>query len=110
MTEKRPGQNHLDEDERIASLQERIDKAQRDEIVRTGKDKQQGADQNYRLGSRVLADLIAGIGGGALFGWIFDRWFGTTPWLLLGFLFLGIFVAFRNIWKISNGSSDDKES
>jgi len=34
-------------------------------------------------------------------GWLFDRWLGTTPWLLLVMLFLGIAVAFRNIIRIS---------
>jgi ATP synthase protein I len=34
-------------------------------------------------------------------GWFLDRLFGTSPWLLLVMLFLGIIVAFRNIYRIS---------
>ena len=48
-----------------------------------------------------MAELIAGLAGGGLMGWLFDRWLGTTPWLLLVMLFLGIAVAFRNIIRIS---------
>jgi len=36
-----------------------------------------------------------------LIGWVLDRLIGTSPWLLLAFLFMGIVVAFRNIMRIS---------
>jgi ATP synthase protein I len=49
----------------------------------------------------VLTELIAGPAGGALIGWVIDRFAGTAPGFLLGCLFLGIGVAFRNIYKIS---------
>jgi len=39
--------------------------------------------------------------GGALFGWLIDRFAGTSPWGLLVMLFLGIIVAFRNIIRLS---------
>jgi ATP synthase protein I len=45
--------------------------------------------------------LIAGPAGGALVGWVLDRWLGIAPALLLTCMFLGIAVAFRNIIKIS---------
>jgi ATP synthase protein I len=48
-------------------------------------------------GMRVVTELIAGMGGGALIGWLFDRWFDTTPWLMLCLMLLGIIAAFRNI-------------
>ena len=90
-----------DDDARIEKLKQRIDRASNDEELRAG-NKGQGVDENYRLGNRVLADLIAGIGGGALVGWVLDYFFGSSPWLLLIFLFLGIVVAFRNIIRLSN--------
>jgi ATP synthase protein I len=49
----------------------------------------------------VLAELIAGLAGGALIGWVIDRWLGTLPGFLLAFMFLGTAVAFRNIIRIS---------
>jgi ATP synthase protein I len=57
------------------------------------------------MGNRVLADLIGGIAGGALVGWVIDRLFDTRPWGLMIFLFLGIVVAFRNIIRIAGGST-----
>lgn len=91
----------MDDDSKIEALKQRINQAQSEEDVRSGKTRK-GVDDNYRLGNRVLADLIAGIGGGAIVGWTLDYFIGTSPWLLLTFLFLGIIVAFRNIIKLSN--------
>jgi ATP synthase protein I len=51
----------------------------------------------------VLAELLGGLIGGALFGWLIDRIAGTSPWGLLGMLFMGIVVAFRNIIRIASG-------
>lgn len=91
---------HLDrEDPRITSLDARLSQAQADEAKRTGKGAGQGKSNSQ--GNRVLAELLGGIAGGALIGWLLDRWLGTTPWLLLGLMFLGIAVAFRNIIRIS---------
>ena len=76
--------------------EERLKRAEAVEQVRTGTT-QTGTDDNYRLGNRVLAELLGGLIGGALFGWLIDRIAGTSPWGLLGMLFMGIVVAFRNI-------------
>ena len=99
--ETTPEQDPIDEDARIASLQERLRRAEQVEAERTGAKQIGSADENYRLGSRVLAELVGGIAGGALIGWVLDRLFGTSPWLLLALLFLGIIAAFRNIIRIS---------
>lgn len=100
MAETEPGQDPIAEDARIRSLEERLKQAEAVEKVRTGTT-QAGTDDNYRLGNRVLAELIGGLAGGALIGWVLDRFIGTSPWLLLAFLFMGIVVAFRNIIRIS---------
>ena len=100
MSENEPGRDPIGEDPRIAALQERIERAEQTEKVRTGQ-RDEKADANTRLGNRVLAELIGGLAGGALIGWVLDRFLGTQPWLLLVFLFLGIIVAFRNIYRIS---------
>ncbi|TVV75481.1 AtpZ/AtpI family protein [Sphingomonas solaris] len=89
------------EDARLTSLDERLAAAHHAEKVRTGT-KQAKPGKGYSQGNRVLAELIAGPAGGALIGWLLDRWLGTSPWLLMGLLFGGIVVAFRNIIRISN--------
>jgi len=87
-------------DHRLTSLDERLSAAQHAEKVRTASTHKR-PEKGYSQGNRVLTELIAGIVGGSLLGWCFDRWLGTKPWLLLVMLFLGIAVAFRNIIRIS---------
>lgn len=91
------------EDSRLVSLEERLDRAEAAEAKRTAGSAGPESDANYRLGNRVLAELLGGLIGGALFGWLIDRFAGTSPWGLLGMLFMGIVVAFRNIIRISSG-------
>jgi ATP synthase protein I len=95
-----PGPERLDEDARLKSLDSRLKAAEAEEAHRTGKGG--GAAQaDYRMGNRVLAELLGGMIGGALIGWVIDRFAGTSPWALLVLLFLGIVVAFRNIYRIA---------
>ena len=101
MAENEPGPDTLGQDARLRSLDERLDAAQAVEARRTGAGKAAGGDESYRLGSRVLAELVGAMVGGALIGWVIDRFAGTSPWGLLVMLFLGIIVAFRNIIRLS---------
>ena len=101
-----PGEDPAGEDARIIALEERIARAEQAEKVRVGATQQQ-ADDGSRLGNRVLAELIGGLVGGALVGWVLDRLFGTSPWLLLIFLGLGIVAAFRNIIRLTTKRSGD---
>ncbi|QIG79235.1 AtpZ/AtpI family protein [Stakelama tenebrarum] len=105
MAEDEPGLDPLKEDARLTSLDERLRQAKSEEAIRSGKARADG-DRNYRLGNRVLAELIGGMVGGALIGWVLDRFLGTSPWLLLVLLFLGIASAFRNIIRISTQRSE----
>jgi ATP synthase protein I len=90
-------------DDRIPAkdaLDARIAAAKAAERVRTG-DVRTASAKGYSQGSRVLAELIGAPIGGALIGWLLDRWLGTSPWILLVLLALSIIVAFRNIFRIS---------
>lgn len=94
----------VDQDRRLDSLDSRLERLQASEAARTGQDRPP-ADPNYRMGNRVLADLIGGIAGGALMGWLVDRLLNSWPVGFLIFLCLGIVVAFRNIFRIAQGGS-----
>lgn len=103
MSSERESFEQRDEDARLGQLDDRLARAAATEAARTGADRPP-ADPNARLANRVLADLIGGIAGGALIGWLIDRLFDTAPWGLMVMLALGIVVAFRNIFRIANGT------
>jgi ATP synthase protein I len=94
------------EDARLESLDDRLKAVREREEQRHKPAAGAETDENYRAGSRVLADLLGGIAGGLFLGWVIDRFAGTTPWGLLVMLFFGIFVAFRNIIRNSNQRPD----
>ena len=105
MAENEPGLDPLAEDARLKSLDERLDRAKTEEAIRSGEKRDSNGEASYRLGSRVLAELIGGMVGGAVVGGTLDWLFGTSPWLLLALLGLGTVAAFRNIIRISSGRS-----
>ena len=53
------------------------------------------------LGFRVLTEFVAGIVVGAVIGWQLDKWFGTSPILLIVFLTFGTAAGFWNVYRIA---------
>lgn len=102
MNDEQPDRDPVGEDARIDALEARLKAAREREEQRNKPSGGAEADANYRMGNRVLAELLGGIGGGAFIGWVIDQFAGTTPWGLLVVMFLGIIVAFRNIIRMSS--------
>jgi ATP synthase protein I len=105
MTEDELGQDPKSpQDARLASLDERLARAQAGEAARTGKAvRTPGRAQDQ--GMRVLSVLLSYPLGSALIGWVIDRMIGTG-WVVLVMLFLGFGAAVREIWKISQASQE----
>lgn len=101
-----PARDPIGEDSRIDALNERLKAAREREDERNRPVAGGEVDANYRMGSRILAELIGGIGGGAFIGWVIDHFAGTSPWGLLVVMFLGIIVSFRSIIRNSNRRPD----
>jgi ATP synthase protein I len=53
------------------------------------------------IGFQVLSEFVAGIVVGALIGWQLDKWFHTSPILLIVFLTLGTAAGFWNVYRIA---------
>jgi len=51
----------------------------------------------YALAFRFAADLIVGVAVGAFIGWVLDRQFGTSPWLLAVFVVFGFAAGLANV-------------
>lgn len=60
-----------------------------------------GLGQAMSLGFRVLSEFVAAIVVGAVIGWQFDRWFGTSPALLILFLGFGVAAGFWNVYRLA---------
>ena len=106
MNDEPPARDPIGEDARVNALEARLKAAREREEQRNKPSLGTETDANYRLGNRVLAELIGGIGGGVFIGWVIDQFAGTSPWGLLAVMALGIVVAFRNIIRISSRRPD----
>ena len=101
MNDEPSDESPIGEDARIHALEQRL-KAAREREDGRNKPVKTESDANYRLGNRVLGELVGGLVGGAFIGWVIDQFAGTSPWGLLVMLFLGVAAAFRNIIVISS--------
>ena len=106
MNDDRPAREPIGEDARIDALDKRLDAAREREEQRNRPKMGVEADASYRMGNRVLAELIAGIGGGTFIGWVIDHFAGTSPAGLLVVMALGTFAAFRNIIRMASKRPD----
>ena len=49
----------------------------------------------FKLGT----ELVAAVAVGTIIGFILDNWFGTKPWLIIIFFFLGAIAGMLNVIK-----------
>ena len=52
----------------------------------------------FKLGT----ELVAAVGVGTIIGFILDSWFGTKPWLIVIFFFLGAAAGMLNVIRAAN--------
>ena len=52
----------------------------------------------FKLGT----ELVAAVGVGTIIGFILDNWFGSKPWLIIIFFFLGAAAGLMNVIKAAN--------
>ena len=46
---------------------------------------------------KLSTELVAAVAVGTIIGFILDNWFGTKPWLILIFFFVGVFAGISNV-------------
>ena len=57
----------------------------------------------FKLGT----ELVAAVGVGTIIGFILDTWFGTKPWLIIIFFFLGAAAGMLNVIRAANRMQKD---
>ena len=46
---------------------------------------------------KLSTELVSAVAVGTIIGFIFDNWFGTKPWLILTFFFVGVIAGVLNV-------------
>ena len=52
----------------------------------------------FKLGTELVAAVVVG----TIIGFILDSWFGTKPWLIIIFFFLGAAAGMLNVIRTAN--------
>ena len=48
---------------------------------------------------KMSTELVSAVAVGTIIGFILDNWFGTKPWLILIFFFVGVIAGITNVVK-----------
>ena len=46
---------------------------------------------------KISTEMVAAVAVGTIIGYILDNWFGTKPWLILIFFFVGVITGILNV-------------
>ena len=68
-------------------------------ILKKNKDSKQSSSSNIGVAFKLSTEMVAAVVVGTIIGFILDNWFGTKPWLILIFFFVGVIAGILNVVK-----------
>ena len=57
----------------------------------------QSSSANLGIAFKMSTEMVAAVVVGTIIGFILDNWFGTKPWLILIFFFVGVVAGILNV-------------
>ncbi len=87
----------------LARLGEQIDRARAERLRQEASDRGGAPRGAMGLGLRMATELAAALIVGLALGWVVDRFFGTRPWGLIIFFFLGVAAGMVNVFRAARG-------
>jgi len=57
----------------------------------------QSSSSNLGVAFKMSTEMVAAVVVGTIIGFILDSWFGTKPWLILIFFFVGVIAGILNV-------------
>ena len=61
--------------------------------------KNEESSTNMGTAFKMSTELVSAVVVGTIIGFILDNWFGTKPWLILIFFFVGVIAGIMNVIK-----------
>ena len=71
----------------------------KNKILKKNKDSKQSSSSNIGVAFKLSTEMVAAVVVGTIIGFILDNWFGTKPWLILIFFFVGVIAGIMNVIK-----------
>ena len=69
----------------------------KNKILKKNKDSKQSSSLNIGVAFKLSTEMVAAVVVGTIIGFILDNWFGTKPWLILIFFFVGVVAGILNV-------------
>ena len=69
----------------------------KNKILKKSNVSKQSSSSNLGIAFKMSTELVAAVVVGTIIGFILDNWFGTKPWLILIFFFVGVVAGILNV-------------
>ena len=90
---------------RLAELEERLQEARRQRGTLDRQD--EAPPSKLGIAFRLVTELLAGVIVGGGIGWALDRFFGTSPFLLIVMFLLGVAAGMGNVIRTARQMDED---
>ncbi len=68
-------------------------------ISKRSKVSEEVSSSKLGIAFKMSTEMVAAVVVGTIIGFILDNWFGTKPWLILIFFFIGVAAGILNVVK-----------
>ena len=72
-------------------------KIAKDKLKSNDSEEKNGQKSSLGVAFKMSTELVSAVAVGTIIGFILDNWFGTKPWLILIFFFVGIVAGILNV-------------
>ena len=69
----------------------------KNKILKKSNNSKQASSSNLGVAFKMSTEMVAAVVVGTIIGFILDNWFGTKPWLILIFFFVGVIAGILNV-------------
>ena len=69
----------------------------KNKILKRSKVSKQSSSSKLGIAFKMSTEMVAAVVVGTIIGFILDNWFGTKPWLILIFFFVGVIAGIVNV-------------
>ena len=80
----------------------------KEKILKRSNSTKESSSSKLGIAFKMSTEMVAAVVVGTIIGFILDNWFGTKPWLILIFFFVGVIAGILNVFR-SAKSMQDKE-
>ena len=71
----------------------------KNKILKKNKVSKQSPSSKLGIAFKISTEMVAAVVVGTIIGYILDNWFGTKPWLILIFFFVGVVAGILNVFR-----------